>query len=272
MLTANALTSGYRRDEPVLRDVSLEIGPGRVLVILGPNGAGKTTLIRLLAGLAPPWSGSVTLDGVAIGQMTARRRSGSIAYVGQRPSVASAFTVREVVELGRHAVGADGGAVDRALDAVGMLAQGAQVFWRLSAGQQQRVSIARALAQLDHARDAGDSPGVILADEPIASLDPRHAQRALDAIRAVAARGGGVGVVMHDLTTALRFADDALILGEEGVVLASGPVSEALRPETLQRVFGTPFERVEGAGGPALLPVPVAPAASPGRYDAEASS
>lgn len=267
MLVARDLTYGYRRGEPVLREVSLEIGAGRVLVILGPNGAGKTTLVRLLASLASPWSGTVTLDGRPAARMTPAQRAATIAYVAQRPSVASAFTVREVVELGRHTVGADAGAVDRALDAVGMREQGEQVFWRLSAGQQQRVSIARALAQLDHARDAAGAPGVLLADEPIAALDPRYAQRALEAIRAVAARGGGVGVVMHDLTAAVRFADDALILGDDGRVLAAGPVDEALRPETLERVFGTPFERIEASAGPALLPAPVAPAGPPGRYD-----
>jgi len=260
MLEAVALTYGYQRREAVLREVSLSVEAGRVVVILGPNGAGKTTLLRLLAGLASPWSGEARLAGTRTDHLSPARRAAQIAYVAQRPSIASAFTVREVVALGRHAVGPDAGAIDRALEAVAMRGSEHEIFWRLSAGQQQRVSIARALAQLD-----GADGGVVIADEPLAALDPRHAQRGLDALRSVAGRGGAVCVVMHDLTTAARFADDVVILGADGRVSASGDAAATLSPETLELVFGAPFERIDAAGGPAILPRPLASSSETGR-------
>ena len=260
MLEADALTYGYQRREPVLREVSLAAEAGRVLVILGPNGAGKTTLLRLLAGLASPWSGEARLAGARTDRLTPGRRAARVAYVAQRPSVASAFTVREVVALGRHAVGPDDGAIERALEAVAMRESDSEIFWRLSAGQQQRVSIARALAQLD-----GVEGGVVIADEPLAALDPRHAQRVLDALRSVVGSGGAVCVVMHDLTTAARFADDVVILGADGRVAAAGEAAVTLRPDTLERVFGAPFERIDASGGPAILPRPLAPSDDAGR-------
>lgn len=257
-LRAEGITFGHRRDEPALRDVSISVEPGRVLAVVGPNGAGKTTLLRILAGLLTPWSGAVYLRGERLDRTPSSRRAASIAYIAQRASVAAAFTAREIVALGRHARSRDDGAVDRALASVSMSERPDEVFWRLSAGQQQRVSIARALAQIE-----GAGPEVVvIADEPTASLDPRHAWSALGALRRATESGGAVCCAMHDLTLAARFADEALLLDMEGRVACAGPVAETLRPAALERVFGAPFERVEAAGGPALLPLPPRPSSS----------
>ena len=244
---------------PVLRGVSAVFEPGALTAVVGPNGAGKSTLLRLLLGVIEPTGGACTLDGVATGSMSAGARAARVAYIGQRPAV-SGFGVREVVAMGRHAVGRDDAAVERAMEAAGVADLAARPVNELSAGQLQRVSLARALAQLAGGGERGG--GVLLADEPAAALDPRHAVEALTVLRGLARGGGMAGqqgvaavVVLHDLHLASRFADRALVLRADGTVAACDAADRALAPETLREVFGIGFERVATGSGRALMPV-----------------
>jgi iron complex transport system ATP-binding protein len=175
-----------------------------------------------------------------------RERAARIGYVPQRPSLAFAFTVRQVVRLGLFASGrADGGAADAALRAVDLAGRADEPFGVLSVGQQQRATLARVLAQL-HGR-----PGpIILADEPVSAMDPRHALETMTLLRSIAAAGGSVLVVLHDLTLALRWSDTALVLDSDGRLIADGPSAESLDPAVLEGVFGVRFERL----GAALIP------------------
>ncbi len=244
---------------PVLRGVSAVFEPGALTAVVGPNGAGKSTLLRLLLGVIEPTRGACTLDGVAMGSMSARARAARVAYIGQRPAV-SGFGVREVVAMGRHAIGRDDEAVDRAMEAAGVADLAMRPVNELSAGQLQRVSLARAIAQLAGEGERGGR--VLLADEPAAALDPRHAVEALGLLRGLArgaemldSRGAAVVVVLHDLSLASRFADRALVLRGDGTVAACDAADRALAPETLREVFGIGFERVATGSGRALLPV-----------------
>jgi len=250
-LRADRLHFGYRRGEPVVRDVSLTLEPGRIAAIVGPNGAGKSTLLRLLAGVAAPWSGDVALAGEPIRRMSGRRRARRIAYIEQRATVAGAFTARRVVEFGRYGQGGGAGPIDRALARTETADLADALFNELSAGQQQRISLARALAQLD---GADHEPRVLLADEPVAAMDPRHVALAMALLRELAAAGSAVGVVLHDLTAARRWTDDAILLDASGRVAAAGPSAETLVPERLEPVFDVPFRLFPEAE--ALEPAP----------------
>jgi len=128
-------------------------------------------------------------------------------------------------------------------------------FNTLSAGQQQRVSIARAIAQLIGRGSDARHPRFLLADEPLAALDPRHALRTLDALRGLAERGVGVVVVMHDLTASLRLGNEAIAMDARGCIRKQGDASDVLGPGTLEGVFGVEFESVGlGGGSPAIVP------------------
>ncbi len=241
--------AGRRR---VLDGVTMDVSEG-VTAVIGPNGSGKSTLLRLMLGLLRPASGEVaweTSKGIVpahrLGAAGLARRC---AYIPQRAEVSSAFTVREVAALGRFALSASDEAVFRALDRMDVLDRRDDPYAHLSAGQQQRVVAARALAQLDPG-NARAGPGalggkVLLADEPFSALDPAHAELMAGALRETARAGAGVVVVLHDLTT----ADRVLLLDPSGNVAAHGGVGEAMTPEILRRVFGVGFERLEGSGG-----------------------
>ncbi|RMH27318.1 MAG: ABC transporter ATP-binding protein [Planctomycetota bacterium] len=248
-LACREIDYAYRRGEPVLRGVSASFPAGSVTAIVGPNGAGKSTLLRLLAGVAAPEAGSITLAGRALASLTPRRRAARLALVAQRPTVAGAFTVEDVVRLGRYALPRDDGAVRAALDALDLTAMRHAAVPELSVGQRQRVAIARALAQL-----GGKAEGAgLLLDEPTAALDPLWALAVFELLRAQARAGACVVMVVHDLTAALNHADHAVIL-QGGRVAGAGPVEEALTPAALAPIFGVGFAAVGSGGVRALVP------------------
>mgnify|MGYP001306927191 CR=1 FL=1 len=255
-LTAEDITFAYAPGRPVLRGVSAVFEPGALTAVVGPNGAGKSTLLRLLLGAMAPQAGVAALAGEKPRRIRARSRAARLAYIPQRAQVSAPFSVAQVVRLGRFARPADDGAVRAALEAMEVADRADEPFETLSAGQQQRVILARALAQLA----GGDEPPprqVILADEPTSAMDPRHELHALSVLREQARRGRAVVVVLHDFTAAARFADRALVLDDSGRVAASGPVEQTLRADILGRVFGVPFREIfeegpaaaDGSGG-----------------------
>ena len=251
-LALEGVEFGYARRAPILRGVDARFEPGRIAAILGPNGAGKSTLLRVALGVAKPWSGRVTLDGAPVRTMRPARRAACMALVPQRPDVAGAFTVRQMLALGRHALPRNDGACERAAEALDLADLLDRPFARLSVGQQQRVALARAMAQLDALSGRDLRGAALLADEPFSAMDPRYAVLAADALRAAASHGCAVVVVLHDATSALRFADDALLLDSDGRVAASGPAREVITPESLGALFDARFESV---GPLAVLPV-----------------
>ncbi|MCC6659824.1 MAG: ABC transporter ATP-binding protein [Phycisphaerales bacterium] len=246
-LRAEAVDFAYG-DRRVLRAVSAEAAPGSLTVLAGPNGCGKSTLLRLLLGLLRPGAGRITVDGMDVHRLPARARARRIAYIAQRPTLAFPFTVRQVVGMGRFTESA-GPRVDRVLASVGLADRAGDAFGVLSAGQQQRASLGRALAQID-----GVPAPVLLADEPVSAMDPRHAMETLASLRSVAHAGATVVVVLHDLSLAARFADCAVLLRGDGTLAGTGPAQSVLAPAVLGPVFGVAFERLAGPEGSWLLP------------------
>jgi iron complex transport system ATP-binding protein len=229
----------------VLHGVTLRAQPGRLLALVGPNGAGKSSLLKLLAGLRQPSSGEVTLDGKSLLDWSpvtlARRR----AMLSQHVQLGFAFRVEEVVLLGRSPHGMrTAGAVDRSIVDAALLAVQAthlreRNYLELSGGEQQRVQLARVLAQV---WERGDGPTWLLLDEPEAGLDIAHQHHVLRRARAFAEQGHGVIAVLHDLNLAARYADEVALLAH-GQLLRCGSPIHTLDPDVLSRVYGIALRR-----------------------------
>ncbi len=229
----------------VLENVSIDLPPGQVTVILGPNGSGKSTLLHTLLGYLRPYRGEVLLNRQPLREFSAVELAEAMAFVSQTPSVAFAFTVEEIVAMGRwphrrdgerrrrewlggHGSPSDRAAVDQALDLTHVRHLTGRTFAELSGGERQRVIIARALAQ--------DAP-ILLLDEPTAALDLWHQLELLHLLRDLAhRRGRTVGWVAHELNLARRFCDQAVLMNQ-GRVVAAGAPGQVLTPETLEPVY-----------------------------------
>ncbi len=220
--------------------------------LVGPNGAGKTTLLRALAGLLPA-KGIIRVGGRDAASLSIRERARLFAYLPQGYVVHWPLPVRDVVALGRFPHGAthparlgprDTEAVEMAMRATDVATLAERAVTELSGGERSRVALARALAV--------EAP-VILADEPIASLDPRYQIETMSLLRRVADSGTLVVVVTHDLGLAARFADTVLLL-RDGDVVAVGPPRETLAPETLAGVFRVDAFRDHHDGKPVIVP------------------
>lgn len=243
----------------VLRDVSFELRPGEVVALLGPNGAGKSTLIAALTGELKPDAGRVLLEDRPLADWPAAALARRRAVLPQQSRLAFGFTVEEVVSLGRSAhaglpsMREDGRAVRAGLDAAGVTRFARRDYRRLSGGEQQRVQLARCLAQIWSAESMAGR--VILLDEPVASLDLSFQQSILRAARQEAARGCAVLASLHDPNLAAMHADRILAVGE-GRLLADGSPDEVLRPDLLQRLYGLSLVRLPHpvTGVPVLLP------------------
>lgn len=251
MLSATDLSFAFGTQR-VLWDVSMDVRAGGMVGVLGPNGCGKTTLLRLLAGSLPADDGSVSLDGRALTSIDRRSLARRIAVVPQHTHLAFDYSVQEVALMGRYPhLGAfevegpqDLAAAHAALEATGTAHLAHRAFTTLSGGEQQRVAIASALAQLD-VRTSVQSHATrfLLLDEPTASLDLRYQVEVAALIARLHAEGQASDSPLSIVTSThdLRFAATVcttLVLLAEGRVMAVGPPSQVLTPETLSSVYG----------------------------------
>jgi iron complex transport system ATP-binding protein len=238
-----------RGERTTLHAVSLGARFGEVLAVLGPNGAGKSTLLSALAGLVE-YTGEVRLAGERLDALRPEERARRLSYVPQHSRLSAALPVHEVVRQGRYAhrralarlSAHDRDVIDQAMREADVTALAARRFSELSFGEQKRVMIARALAT--EAR-------TLLLDEPTASLDIEHALRLFVLLRALAAQGRAIVVVLHQLDDARRYADRAALL-KEGRLVAVGEsraIIDAARVRELYHV-----DMVENAGLAFRLP------------------
>ena len=242
VLRAEGVVKTYGRDLRAVAGVSLSVAPGEFVAVLGPSGAGKTTLFRCLTGLTRPDAGAVLLHGRDLCRLERgelRRARREIALIFQQFNLIRRLTAQQNVLAGRmatvatwrvlarHFPAADRTLALRCLERVGMLERAEARADQLSGGQQQRVAIARALAQ---------EAAVILADEPVASLDPESAATVLDTLRSVAAAGVAVIASLHQVHLARAYADRVVAL-RDGRVLHDVPVAE-LDTRALEQIYG----------------------------------
>ena len=236
MTALKALSVTLRRGgRNIVDGVSFEVGAGEFVALIGANGAGKSTLLSILAGLLPPDDGEMSLDGRPLrdfrGADLARRR----AYLPQNPRCEWPISVERLIALGlTPALPAIGGMpadyaakIDGVIAAFDLEEHRRQPATTLSGGELARAMLARALV--------GD-PALLLADEPVSGLDPRHRIDTIRRLGALARAGKLVIASLHDLTLAARFATRILAM-KEGRLIADGPIAETLTPGLLSEVF-----------------------------------
>lgn len=224
--------------QPVISDVSFNVAAGEILGIIGPNGSGKSTLIKLISKVLVPQAGRIRINGEDIRSWSRRRLARTVAVVPQETQIQFAFTVEEIVEmgrapyLGRLQVGRDRDReiVNEAMRATDILQLADRYVTELSGGERQRVIVARALAQ---------EPQVLLLDEATSALDINHEVEMFELVRALTERERLATVaVLHDLNLAAQYCDRLLLLSQ-GRVKAIGRPEVVLTAENIATVYGT---------------------------------
>lgn len=240
----------------LLENISLSVAGGETVALVGPNGAGKSTLIRVLSGELRPASGEVRLGGQPLNDYHPRDLAKRRIMLAQSIALTFAFTVEEVVRMGAgdHKSARVDREIEAALAAVDMSGYRGRIITTLSGGEQQRVHFARVLVQLTLGEEACGL-GILMLDEPTASLDLRHQLDLLRIARARAANGTAVIAILHDLNLATMFADRIVML-ERGRIVADGIAAETITDDMLEQVFKVTnaVGRVPASGVPFVLP------------------
>jgi iron complex transport system ATP-binding protein len=236
-----------RNGRTIVRNASLRAQSGELVAVIGANGAGKSTLLASLAGLLAPDTGAILMDGRAISSFSgveiARRR----AYLPQNPRCDWPISVERLIALGlTPTLPAFGGLpkafeprIDKMLMQWDLVPQRRQAATTLSGGELARAMLARSLV--------GD-PGILIADEPISGLDPRHALDTLSRLSDLARRGMLVMVAIHDLTLAARYATRLVVI-QRGMIVDDGPPGQILTENLLRSVFDVDARLAGSSGG-----------------------
>jgi len=238
-----------------IQDITLQVNPGEILALIGPNGAGKTTLIRAVTGLLPIRSGNIHVNGKELTQLSTIQRARLLAVVPQARQLGGAYSVEQAVMMGRTAymgwlgrdTAADRDAVRLALQQTSLEGLAGRHIATLSGGEQQRVLLARALAQ---------ATPVLLLDEPTNHLDLQHQANLLSLVRQLAREQDlAVLMAMHDLNLVSISADKvALLVG--GRLVQLGTSQEVLNGELISQAYQTPVEVIShpDTGNPIIFP------------------
>ena len=236
MLTGEHITVRYG-DSAVVDDLSFRLDEGQWLMLAGPNGAGKSTLIETIAQ-GTPYTGSIRWENEDIRSMKAARLAQRIGVLSQKNNVSYAYTVEEVVGLGRYAYkgglfsgrdDAEKAQVEKALEMTGLTELRHASMLTLSGGETQRVFLAQVFAQ---------NPQVLILDEPANHLDLKYQQHIFSLIREwLKEPGRAVLSVVHDLSLARRYGTHAVLM-DHGKSIAQGEIREVMAPDTLQQVYG----------------------------------
>lgn len=240
-------------ERALVEGASFALEPGTVTALIGPNGAGKTTLLRLALGLLKPSAGNAQIAGQGIANLSALERARAIAYLPQQRPLAWPQPVRDIIALGRFAYGAaperlsldDKAAISRAIASCELEGFEERAADTLSGGELSRVHLARALAA---------ETKVVIADEPVAALDPRYAHEVLRLFKRATDEGCAVLTVLHDLSLAARYADRVIWM-KEGEIVADGNSAETITPERLRDVFEIDATVSQSANGTISLDI-----------------
>jgi len=232
----------------LVNNAGFTLNQHEMVAIVGENGAGKSSLMRAIAGYIPVAQGTCSVDGRDLATLKPRERAQLIGWLPQSPAIAWPIRVKDAVALGRFPHGAvPWRMADRDARAIHKAVKDCQIdhlvdraVTTLSGGELARVHIARALAC---------DVSILLADEPVAALDPRHQMSVMHLFRSMVNRGGSALVILHDLTLAARFADRIIGMKEGRIVIDAKP-AEVISPPVVRDLFGIEIEVTHGQGWP----------------------
>jgi iron complex transport system ATP-binding protein len=225
----------------ILRDISFTASSGEFIGLVGPNGAGKSTLARAIAGLLPISGGQILLDGQSLRELGPKASAKKIAYSAH--SIVSLGRTPHVGQFGGNSP-ADEAAIARAMERTAVTDFADRDVTQLSGGERARVLLARALAV--------EAP-ILIADEPVGALDPRHGLNIMGLLREEANRGVLVITVIHDLALATRYCDRLIAL-RQGELVGDGPPSEVLSPQGMAQNYAVEGHHAAHQGEDFVLP------------------
>ena len=237
MVTVNNITLGYN-GSPVLKEISFTASRGRILGIIGPNGSGKSTLVRAISRVIQPETGSIIIDGQDLKTMKTKEVARMVAVVPQNADLPKMMTAFELVLMGRtphlrlfqNEGESDFAVARKAMEATKTSGFAGRQIGKLSGGERQKVTIARALAQ---------EPDVLLLDEPTTYLDIKHQGEILNLAKQLCTEQNlTVIITLHDLNLAAQYCD-RLIMLSSGRIFAKGGPAEVLTEENIGKVYGT---------------------------------
>lgn len=245
------MSFGYG-DMRVLHHIDLVIGRPGLVCIVGPNGVGKSTLVRCINKLETPDSGRITVDGIDLREIPSKELAKVMGYVPVASSDIFSMTVFDTVLMGRHPFQSFGRTTDldrkiakRSMKMMGVKHLALRGFDELSAGQHQKVAIARGLAQ---------TPRMLILDEPTSNLDVRHQMQVTERLRDLAVSTGmTVLMISHDLNTSAKYADEMIVMALPGVIYSVGTPREVLTETTIRYVYGVDCEVVDDDGRPHVV-------------------
>jgi iron complex transport system ATP-binding protein len=254
LFRVNLISAGYA-GRSILRDIRFEQPAGRILALIGPNGSGKTTLIRALSGVLPEMDAELHINGTDLARSNQQEHARLLAVVPQSTYIPPAFTVEEVVMMGRTpyinwlgtTTQKDSEITQRVMALTDIARFKGRMSGELSAGERQRVILARALAQ--------DTP-VLLMDEPTSHLDLRYQIEFLElSVSLAKEQNKTVLIAIHDLNLAARFGDEVLAM-KDGTTAALGKMADVLEPGTIERIYGLKVDvfRSPGSNRTVILP------------------
>lgn len=254
MIQASDIHVSLGRKE-VLRGIDFAAQPGAVTAIVGPNGSGKTTLLRAMTGDIP-YDGKITYNGRDASSLKIWEMAALRGVLPQISTIAFPFTVIEIVRLGLTAglSAADTDIPQQALERVDLAGFANRFYQDLSGGEQQRVQLARVLAQV-WTPVVNGAPRWLFLDEPVTGLDIGHQFVVMDLAREFASQGGGVVAIMHDLNLTAMFADKVVVI-HNGKVAVSGPPKIAITDSMLLNIYNCPVQvnTLPTSGEPFVLP------------------
>lgn len=242
MLEVSDLFFGYKKRKPLFEELSFTVSEGEFLVIIGPNGAGKSSLLKLISGTNRPQKGEVKWNGKKMTDFSAVELAKQRAVLTQFTTVGFDFSVSDVVIMGRYPYfdhiphQRDIDIAEKAMSLTGVGKYRNTNYQELSGGEQQRVQLARVIAQIWSDQD--ENKGLLLLDEPVSSLDLLHQHKVLQTSREMAGKGFSVIAVLHDLNLSLAYADRVMLVNNGEVVV--GTPEEVITEENIYRAFEMP--------------------------------
>lgn len=239
-------------DLPVLHGINLVLDEPGLVCIIGPNGVGKSTLVKCINRIHRPTSGRVEIDGVDIARLSMKDLAKVMGFVPVTSSDSFSMTVLDTVLMGRHPHQRMGTTSDldmkvarRALNMMGIKHLALRNFDELSAGQHQKVAIARGLAQ---------TPRVLILDEPTSNLDVRHQIQVTELLRDLAKENGmTVIMISHDLNISAKYADRIVMMALPGIIYKVGTPGEVITEESIRYVYGVECRIVDDGGRPHVI-------------------